>query len=92
MTLRGKTTYFGSSNRIIIDGKHYSVQSFIMMAKDKGVELTPQMITRRVKAGVTTLEGMIAPNKRLTEHKNRYIRKKAEMAEVLAQMGPPRRY
>lgn len=93
MTLRGKRTFFGSNVRVTIDGKDYSPQSFVQMAKDRGVNLSVQAMTARMRSGITSIDAMLAPpNSKQQSSRKSHSRKKAEMAELLATLGPPRRY
>lgn len=78
----------------LIEGKNYSIGSFISMGKDRGLELTSAIIYQRLLKGACTIDEVLTPPSPTRQNATRKVRsdKRAEMAELLARMGPPKRY
>lgn len=75
-----------------IDGKDYSMQSLLTMAKGRGFDTTAIAIRRRLDAGIRDIETLIAEPKRRSETVKRAQKKRDEMAAIIANMAPSRRY
>ncbi len=89
-----KLKFVSGGERWLINGCHYTILSFMGMAKDRGLSTSRNMILKRLRAGETDLEKLLAepPRDRRAEHKARHVRKTIEMQELLDRMGPPKRY
>ncbi|QYC96704.1 hypothetical protein [Stenotrophomonas phage BUCT627] len=83
-----------TAGRYLIEGRHYSVNSFVAMAKDRGVTIHRSTILSRLKGGCTTIDSILAPpdKGKQTGSLNRHQREREEMAKLIAQMGPRKRY
>lgn len=83
-----------TAGKFLIEGRHYSINSFVAMAKDRGVKIHRSTILSRLKAGASTIDTILAPPNegKQTGTINRHKREREEMAQLLAQMGPRKRY
>lgn len=77
-----------------IDNALRTIGSVVNEARDRGIEISYSTIYARLRAGIDTMDALLAPVDKVKQKNTRksWERRRAEMDELLARMGPPKRY
>lgn len=77
-----------------IEGKLRTVSSLVNEARDNGVEISYSSMVYRLKKGERSLAALLSPPDEafVRRTKTTISKKRQEMAEILANMGPKRHY
>lgn len=77
-----------------IEGKPYRIDAIMDRVRATGTGATRHLICYRLRSGANTWAQLLAPvnTQRSKQIKSGHQRKRDEMAELLARMGPPRIY
>lgn len=84
----------GSGQKWLIDGKHLTIGTLVAEAKSRNVQIDTRTLYARLRKGVTTMDDLMKPPavNRQASSKAARQREKDEMASVIANMPPRRRY